>query len=514
MAVSMEERLKRRKLDALKRGVHRATGGEATPIATHLVGIGKAGAAVIAEALRNLQPGGPRLNALVVDIGENDLAEVRALADDLPADRAAVTVVSLDVPDRDDLLAALETYPEYLSLEYPRHRSNPHYQPWLDASAPLPKAGGHFSRAVAKAIYGQAYYGAPRVLHEALVAFAAAVDAVPSHAMVAVIFGMGGGTGSGIVVDLVRHLSNRCFGRRVLMAGIGIAPCDGDASDHRGPGLYPLLNELDTMGDEDKNAGVVQSCGELFRNPFTAGFIIVPQQQAWLATHGLAETHRRGNREIASLLTASGGTHLWELLRLLNWVAAPSTQHSAARTPWGARWIHMFGYADAAGGGVAIGDDLLQRLGLLPGYNPEFVELRVASLADADVAAVTAGLQQALRARRAANGGGGRTAGLGSVRSSLHQQGIAAGTHRLAPGLRIPGPGAQAPRPLAAAGTGHPAERAIDTHRWHGGRQPLGRRCVDRGADGGPAGRGPAVRAATRTPGGLMALIAGQRHAT
>ena len=305
--------------------------------------------------------------------------------------------MSLDVPDRDDLLAALETYPEYLSLEYPRHRNNPHYQPWLDASAPLPKAGGHFSRAVAKAIYGQAYYGAPRVLHEALVAFAAAVDAVPSHAMVAVIFGMGGGTGSGIVVDLVRHLSNRCFGRRVLIAGIGIAPCDGDASDHRGPGLYPLLNELDIMGDEDKNAGVVQSCGELFRNPFTAGFIIVPQQQVWLATHDLDETHRRGSREIASLLTASGGTHLWELLRLLNWVAAPSTQHSAARTPWGARWIHMFGYADAAGGGVAIGDDLLQRLGLLPGYNPEFVELRVASLADADVAAVTADLQQALR---------------------------------------------------------------------------------------------------------------------
>ncbi len=164
--------------------------------------------------------------------------------------------------------------------------------------------------------------------------------------MVAVIFGAGGGTGSGMVVDLARHLSNVVFGRQALTVGIGILPCDGDKPQHRGGALYATLNEFDCLSDETKNQGVVAACGELFRNPFTAGVILVPQQPAWVATGDLAKTQARVSQEIAALVTARGGANLWETLRLLNWVAAPSTQHSAARTPWGAHWIHMLGFAD------------------------------------------------------------------------------------------------------------------------------------------------------------------------
>ena len=347
MSLSMEERLKRRKLDALKRGVHRASAGESTSVATHIVGIGRAGAGVVAEALRTLQPGRPRLTALVVDIGDHDLTALRAMAATVDPKAADVTILALEIPTRLELLSTLEDYPDYLLLEYPRYRTSPHYQPWLPADFPMPAAGGSFKRAVAKAIYGRAFYAAGKPAGIALRAFAESVDAVPGHAMVAVVFGLGGGTGSGIAVDLARHLSNRGFGRRVLMAGVGIAPCDGDLETHRGAALYPTLNELDTMGDEDKNRGVVMACGDMFRNPFTAGFVVVPQQQAWLASNDLAATQARGNREIASLLTAQGGVHFWELLKLLNWVAAPSTQHSAARTPWGALWLHMLGFADS-----------------------------------------------------------------------------------------------------------------------------------------------------------------------
>ena len=395
MSASMEERLKRRKLDALKRGVHRATGSENAAVATHIVGIGKAGAGVLAETLRSLQPGAPKLIALAVDIGDQDLSELRTLAAEIPAAQAEVTILALDVPSRETLLETLAHYPEFLTLEYPRYRPNPHYQPWLPQAFDLPAAGGHFERATAKAIAGRAYYDAARTLSEALRTFAAKVDASGAHAMVAVVFGMGGGTGSGIAVDVARHLSNRCFGRRLLVAGIGIAPCDGDRPGHRGASLFPLLNELDTMGDEEKNRGVVMSCGELYRNPFTAGFVMAPQQQAWQATQDLGETQRRCDREIASLLTTNGCRHFWELLRLLNWVAAPSTQHSAARTPWGSRWIHMLGYADAGDGGIRVGTGLPEQLGLLPSYVPEFIELRVANLADAGLATIASNLEQA-----------------------------------------------------------------------------------------------------------------------
>ena len=391
----MEEKLKRRKLDALRRGVHRLSKDEALPVATHVVGIGKAGAGAIAEILRTLEPGAPRFTALAIDIGDQDLTELRALAASIPAERAEVTTVALEVPRRENLLDVLRRYREFLTLEYPLYRWNPDDGSWLPPTVELPDAGSHFERAVAKAIYGWAYYSGPRTLERTLRSFAVGVEAARAQAVVAVVFGLGGGTGSGIAVDLARHLSAGLFGRRVLVAGVGIAPCAGDAPEHTGARLFPILNELDCLGDEEKNRGVVMSCGDLYKNPFTAGFIMIPQRHVWEATRSLTETQRRGNQEIASLLAQKGGTNLWEMLRLLNWVAAPSTQHSAARTPWGAQWIHMLGFADTAGQPVAVGPDLRRQLGLLPGYAPEFIEMRVANAADTGVAALASSLEAA-----------------------------------------------------------------------------------------------------------------------
>lgn len=390
----MNDKLKRRKLDALKRGIHRLNSGDALRVSTHVVGVGKAGAGAVTEIIRNLEPGAPKFSALVIDIGDHDLADLRALAATVPPERADIRIVALQVPDRAAMLNGLLQYPEFLTLEYPQYYWGSSYAPWLPEPIDMP-ASGHYSRAVAKAIYGLAYYGGQRMLRQVLRDFAAGVEAADSQAVVAIIFGLGGGTGSGIAVDLSRHLSSALFGRRVLVAGVGIMPCDGDPAVHRDGRLFPVLNELDCLGDEEKNRGVVSSCGELFRNPFTAGFIVIPQQHVWAASGDLAATHTRCNQEIASLLAGRGGINLWETLRLLNWVAAPSTQHSAARTPWGAKWIHMLGFVDATDAPVSAGPDLPARLGILPGYVPEFIEVRVASGMDTGV--IASGLEQAFR---------------------------------------------------------------------------------------------------------------------
>lgn len=283
--------------------------------------------------------------------------------------------------------------PNSWSWNTPNTRGGATFEPWLDVSAERPKAGGHFKRAVAKAIYGLAYYNAPHTLYRALRDFANRVEAARSQAVVAIVFGLGGGTGSGIAVDLARHVSTRMFGRRVLVTGIGIAPCDGDLPDHKGGRLFATLNELDCLCDEGKNRGVVACCGELYRNPFTAGFIMIPQQHVWENTKSLAETHSRVDREVVALLTSRGGASLWETLRLLNWVAAPSTQHSAARTPWGPKWIHLLGFADTRSHLIA----LPRQVGLLPTYVPEFIEARVSSVSSAIVTAVTGDLQKAFK---------------------------------------------------------------------------------------------------------------------
>lgn len=381
----MEEKLKRRKLEALKRGVHRVSIGETLPVSIHAIGIGGDGVAAIAELLRSLSPGGAKLHALAIDIGAQQVSQLQALAASLPPGRAEVVTVALDPPDAQHLASALAQYPDFLRLEYPFHAWGANYEPWLSAAADYSASGGWVGRAVAKAVYGAVYYAGPRMLERALRAFAATVDAVQgqTQAIVPIVFGLGDSVGSGIAVDLARHLSTKMFGRRVLVAGLGIAPCDGDPAECRGGHLFAAINELDCLNDEAKNEGVVASCGELFRNPFTAGFLLVPTQHVWAATHDLVVTRSRANQEVAALLTAKGGTGFWETLRLLNWVAAPSTQHSAARTPWGARWVHVLGYADIAG---PVGTDAVA-MGLLPGYRPEFVEARVADVADAGSAA-------------------------------------------------------------------------------------------------------------------------------
>lgn len=386
---STEEKLQKRKLDSLRRGIHRIDDAT-SPVAyrIHLVGVGQAGVEAVARVLADisddmLNVDGARLAALAVDIGDTEgLNAVRAQAERLSTTHAHIEVLQLDMPTASELAESLQRYPQFLQLEYPLYQGTATYEGWIDAGTALPARGQPISRAVAKAIYGSSYYDGDRLAAEAVRRFAQNVSATPGESLVCVCFGLGGGTGSGIAVDLARHLSNVRFGRRVLVAGIGIAPCDGDDEEHTGAHLFAVLNELDCMGDEAKNRGVVQACGDLYRNPFTAGFLLVPQQHVWEATKDLNATHTRIDQELASLITLRNGANLWETLRLLNWVAAPSTQHSAARTPYGMRWIHVLGFADVSEGAVSIDAGLPARMGLLPNYRPEFVEARVAAKGD------------------------------------------------------------------------------------------------------------------------------------
>lgn len=390
---STEAKLQQRKLDALKRGVHRIADSAALPFGVHLIGVGGAGIRVIEQFLRDapadlLDVAGSRLTVLALDIGEPDLAGVHALASKFPAGRAQVETIALALPSQGSLQDTVSRYRDFMKLEYPLYHANPDSAAWLPDMAL--NAGEPVPRAVAKAVYGRAYYDGDRPLHAALKRFARSLEATLGDAVVCLVYGLGGGTGSGIAPDLARHLSNGIFGRRVLVTGIGIAPHEDDERD--AASLFPVLAELDCLCDDDKNRGVTLSCGDLYKNPFTAGFVVVPQPGGASAE----STRALVNRELAAFFWQRRGANLWEALRLLNWVAAPSTQHSAARTPWGARWIHLFGFGD--GRRAPQGPDVNAGLGLLPGYVPEFIEMRVADSADSAASSAWAGaLNDALR---------------------------------------------------------------------------------------------------------------------
>jgi hypothetical protein len=387
---STEEKIQKRKIDALRRGVHRIKSGSEPAFNVHLIGVGNAGTAVVSKCLdalsrETLNADGSRLSVLGIDVGPSiNLDAIREHAVRLTGSNVDIQALQLDASTADELVESLSHYPGFLKLEYPFSDDTPSFKPWVTRVDEIRGADGAMQRAIAKAVYGRAYYDGKRPAAQALKRFAQSVSGASTDPLVCICFGLAGGTGSGIVVDLARHLSNVRFGRRMLVVGLGIAPCDGDAKRHMGGHIFPVLNELDCLSDEAKSRGAVAAYGDLYRNPFTAGFLLVPQQHVWDAKHDLKETHERVDRELVSLITARNGSNLWETLRLLNWIAAPSTQHSASRTQYGTKWIHLFGFTDSDDGPVKLDGELPMKLGLLPSYRPEFIEAKVTFNASKD----------------------------------------------------------------------------------------------------------------------------------
>ena len=283
--------------------------GEQSPHCLHIVGIGRTGAGYVDGLLRTgeiedlLEDPKARFAALIVDIGEDDMIQAKDYADafverlkerGIPPERFHFQSVALEVPERKDLFGSLRRMREFLKLEYPRYYWNPNYEPWLPSNIKLPAAGDHMPRAVAKAVYAKAYYDDDRVMEKALTDFAAHVEEAQLPSLVMVCFSLAGGTGSGMVVDLARHLSSVKLGRRIPVIGVGQLPSSGDGDV--GPNLFPTLNEIDCMLDDDKNTGVCAVWGDLYRSPFTGGFFAVNTEHSWQRLTSYTDAGEKGVR--------------------------------------------------------------------------------------------------------------------------------------------------------------------------------------------------------------------------
>jgi len=337
--------------------VHHA-GDHEGPFSLHVLGLGPTGAAVVTELAKDAPAG---FTALAVDIG--DLSGVRKAAGD-----AAVRTVELPIPTRVELSTALNRYREFLKMEYPRYYWNPNYEPWLPGDLEIPGPGEPMPRAIAKAIYGSEYYQ-NREITAALDAFAAGVLSSPQTPVVVVAFSLAESVGSGIVVEIARHLSSIKLGRRPWVVGVGVLPATPDAS------YFPVINELDCMIDTEKNNGVMAVWGDLYKNPFTGGFFAVPDDGSTDVVPG-----------IAAFLAARGGQDLYEMLKALNWLAVPGDQwHPAIRGEQSDRWINVLATRslDEAGS--------LGALGLTKGFSTEYAEARVFGSGDAAAGAAEAG---------------------------------------------------------------------------------------------------------------------------
>lgn len=324
--------------------VHHA-GEHEGPFSVHVLGLGPSGAQLIQQLSGDEAVTANGFTALAVDIGPGTASGVAG---------GPVSAVELPIPTRETLSTGLNRYREFLKMEYPRYYWNPNYEPWLPSDLPIPSSGREMSRAMAKAIYGIEYYQDGQIT-KALNAFADGVLSSDRTPLVVVAFSMADPVGSGIVVELARHLSSIKLGRRPWVIGMGLLPSGPDAS------FFPVINELDCMIDTEKNNGVMAVWGDLYKNPFTGGFFAVPPG------------HGDPIPGVARFIAADSGADLYETLKALNWLAVPGDQwHPAIRGEQSDRWVNVLTTRTLDDAG-----SLATGLGLTKGFGTEYAEARV-----------------------------------------------------------------------------------------------------------------------------------------
>ena len=467
MSATAEQKLEKRKLDALKRGIYRIGQEQTVPFSINLIGIGKAGADVVAEVLTALPPEGPMISALAVDIGDQDMTHLREVAKGLPEGRADVRTIALDVPPRDELFATLRRYREFLKMEYPRYYWNPNYEPWLPAGVTSSEPGQLLrepcrrrSTAGRTTRESGCCDGARRVRRPRSIA------TVPTPSWASFSVGR-------------RHRQRdrgrdgpppveRSLGRRAWVIGIGILPNDGDPPEHRGGAVFAALNELDCMSDQRRTRASWRS-GRPRPQPVhrrrlhgRPGRRLAgdprPRRDPRGSTGGGRPAGERQGADLVETLSRSTGCG----------ARRRSTRRSVpVWTAQGDRWIRRCRSADQ-GRHRSAGE--LGPVGL-----PPSTSTRAASTTR--------------RRRREAVGGSGSLTpavtpelieGGRAGPSARDARGEQARPHRVRPGPRRLRPaqlGRQAPHPLLVARPGRDAGRALDPVRRHGRRVQRGCAC-------------------------------------
>ena len=223
----------------------------------HAIGIGRTGAAYIEALIRTgevedlLATPGTRFAALLIDIGDDDIL--------VPGDYAR----SLKTRLKSRGIVPESFHYESLALAVPDKAALGK----LPKGTALPQAGEHVPRAIAKAIFGLNVEAGERPLDRALQRFADQVKQAEQPSTVLVAFGLAGGTGSGMAVDLVQLLRSK-LPANVQVVGVGQLSHSGDGDYFNNAAQYQAIEAVDAA---------LQSSA----NPFGGGFFVVASEQSW-----------------------------------------------------------------------------------------------------------------------------------------------------------------------------------------------------------------------------------------
>jgi hypothetical protein len=278
-----------------------------------IIGLGSAGTNIVETFLKSkktmqlIKNDITRLSLLAIDIAD---PEIRALQEShveitnamikagIPQERMRLIAQSVKFPTAEAMFDFInQKYNEYLVKE----GAKLNFHPWLDSTMAIPPMAGGAGRrrALAKAIYALNYYqlGIIRNFINSFKEQALSSIITPT---VIVIYGLGGGTGSGVFFDFTRHL-RKVLGSGVPIIAFVIAPCSGDDPPAKGCSAFVAMNELSLLLNKEYNEYVCKTYGDYYRNPLNA-LIYLPLLPAYTKVGNIVTARKEIDEMIVDML--------------------------------------------------------------------------------------------------------------------------------------------------------------------------------------------------------------------
>jgi hypothetical protein len=280
----------------------------------HIVGLGGAGTNVVENFLKNdktmqlLDGSATRLSLMAMDIADPDIKSLdetynriqeQMRRKGIPQERVNLISKSVKFPSAEAMFDFVQNkFKEHLLNEGVKLRE---YNPWLPSTVAIPPLAGGAGRrrSLAKAIYNLNYYQLGIIKSFTNIFKDSALSSIHSP-IILIVYGLGGGTGSGMVMDFARHL-RQSVGSGVPIIGLSILPCPGDDPPAKGYSAFNGIKELDLLINREKNELIVDGLGEAYRNPFNS-VLFLPLMPAYSKTGNIIEAREEIDRMIVEMI--------------------------------------------------------------------------------------------------------------------------------------------------------------------------------------------------------------------
>jgi hypothetical protein len=276
--------------------------------------LGSAGTNIVEAFLNNqktkelIEKDITRISLLAIDIADPEIRSLQETHDQftksmikagIPKERIRLTAESVKFPTAETMFDFInQKYGEYVANEGSKLQN---YSPWLQSTMAIPPMAGGAGRrrALAKAIYGLNYYQLG-IIRNSINAFKEqAISSIVTPTVV-LVYGLGGGTGSGLFFDFARHL-RKALGSGVPIIAFVITPCGGDDPPAKGCSAFTAMNELSLILNKDYNEHVCKVYGDVYRNPLNA-LVYLPLLPAFTKVGNIISARKEMDDMVVDLL--------------------------------------------------------------------------------------------------------------------------------------------------------------------------------------------------------------------